>query len=65
MVQIQMLWAWAAGRLAKVRDEQDKDAGFTTLEWVAVAAIVLVAAIAIATVLMNRARTAADGVNVQ
>lgn len=65
MIQLQMLWAWAEARVGKIRDEENKDAGFTTLEWVAIAAVVIIAAIAIATVLMNKARTGADGINVQ
>ncbi|MHA3700750.1 hypothetical protein ACXR2U_01080 [Jatrophihabitans sp. YIM 134969] len=64
MLELQMLWAWVNGRIDKVRDEGD-EAGFTTLEWVAIAGVVIVAAIVVATVLMNKAKTGAGKINVQ
>ena len=64
MLELQMLWTWMTARIEKVRDQGD-DAGFTTLEWVAIAGVVIVAAILVATVLMNKAKSGAADVNVQ
>ncbi|MDT0262282.1 hypothetical protein [Jatrophihabitans lederbergiae] len=64
MIELQMLRAWANVRVATIREEGDED-GFTTLEWVAIAGIVIVAAIVVATVLMNKAKDGANNVNVQ
>lgn len=64
MLELRMLWTWMTARIEKVRDQGD-DAGFTTLEWVAIAGVVIVAAIVVATVLMNKAKTGANNVNVQ
>jgi len=64
MIELQMIWVWAQARIAKIREEGD-DAGFTTLEWMAIAGVVIVAAIIIAKVLMDKGKKAADGVNVQ
>lgn len=64
MTELQMLWAWVNVRIAKVRDEGN-DSGFTTLEWVAIAGVVIVAAIVVATILMNKAKDGANSVNVQ
>ncbi len=65
MIQLQMLWAWTNARIAKIREGSGDDAGFSTLEWVAIAGVVIVAAIVVATVLMNKAKTGANNVNVQ
>lgn len=71
MTELQMLWAWIDARIDQVRDKDaddtgsDNDAGFTTLEWVAIAGVVVVAAIIVATVLMNKAKDGANNVNVQ
>lgn len=65
MIEVQMLWAWANARVAKIRDEQGEDAGFSTLEWVALAGVIIIAAIVVATILMNKAKTGAGNVNVQ
>lgn len=65
MIELQMLWAWANARIGKIRAESGDDAGFSTLEWVAIAGVVIVAAIVVATILMNKAKTAAQNVNVQ
>lgn len=72
MSELQLLWAWMTAHLDSIRvrqherhDGQDPEAGFTTLEWVAIAAVVIVAAIVVATLLMNKAKTAAGNVNVQ
>lgn len=64
MLELQMLSAWANARIGKIRD-QSEDAGLTTLEWVAIAGVVIVAAIVVATVLMNKAKDGANSVNVQ
>lgn len=64
MLELQMLSAWANARIGKIRDGGE-DAGFTTLEWVAIAGVVIVAAIVVATVLMNKAKDGANSVNVQ
>ena len=64
MIQLQMLWAWTNARIDKVRDESG-DGGFSTLEWVAIAGVVIVAAIVVATILMNKAKDGANNVNVQ
>ena len=64
MTELQLLWAWVTTRIAQIRDDDD-DAGFSTLEWVALAGVILVAAIVVATVLMNKAKNAAKAVNVQ
>jgi hypothetical protein len=64
MNEIQMVIAWAAARVQIMRDNGD-DAGFSTLEWVALAGVIIIAAIAVATVLMTKAKTAAGKVNVQ
>jgi hypothetical protein len=65
MIQLQMLWAWANARIGKIREESGDDAGFSTLEWVAIAGVVIVAAIVVATILMNKAKDGANKVNVQ
>ena len=65
MNELQMLWAWANARIAKIREESGDDAGFSTLEWVAIAGVVIVAAIVVATILMNKAKDGANKVNVQ
>jgi hypothetical protein len=65
MIQLKMLWAWTNARIAKIREESGDDAGFSTLEWVAIAGVVIVAAIVVATILMNKAKTGANNVNVQ
>jgi len=70
MIELQLLWAWMHARLGKNRGTEDdgdegSDAGFTTLEWVAIAGVVIVAAIVIATILMNEAKTGANNVKVQ
>ena len=64
MTELVMIRVWVQARIAKVRDNGD-DAGFTTLEWVAIAAVIIVAAVIIATVLMNKGKKAANDVNVQ
>jgi hypothetical protein len=65
MIQLQMLWAWTNARIEKIREESGDDAGFSTLEWVAIAGVVIVAAIVVATILMNKAKDGANNVNVQ
>lgn len=65
MIELQMLWAWIDARIGKIRNQHGDDAGFTTLEWVAIAGVVIVAAIVVATVLMNKAKNGANKVNVQ
>ena len=65
MIQLQMLWAWTNARIDKIREESGDDAGFSTLEWVAIAGVVVVAAIVVATILMNKAKDGANNVNVQ
>jgi hypothetical protein len=65
MTELQVLWAWVNARIGKMREEHGDDAGFTTLEWVAIAAVVIVTAIVVATILMNKAKSGANKVNVQ
>ena len=65
MIQLQMLWMWTNARISKIREESGDDAGFSTLEWVAIAGVVIVAAIVVATILMNKAKDGANNVNVQ
>ncbi|WP_375504652.1 hypothetical protein [uncultured Jatrophihabitans sp.] len=65
MTELQMLWAWVNVRIGKIREDSGDDAGFTTLEWVAIAGVVIVAAIVVATILMNKAKDGANSVNVQ
>jgi hypothetical protein len=65
MIQLQILWAWTNARIGKIREESADDAGFSTLEWVAIAGVVIVAAIVVATILMNKAKDGANNVNVQ
>lgn len=70
MVELQVLWAWTAARIYTIRrhaspDGGESDGGFTTLEWVAIAGVVIVAAVTVATVLMNKAKQGANNVNVQ
>lgn len=67
MIQLRLLWAWLHARLGNHRDTDDGrgDAGFTTLEWVAIAGVVIVAAIVIATILMTTAKDGANNVKVQ
>ena len=69
MIHLQLLWAWMRARLGNDRDTDDgvdgSDAGFTTLEWVAIAGVVIVAAIVIATILMQTAKDGANNVKVQ
>ena len=63
MVEIQMVYWWAVLRLRTLRDHSDD--GFTVLEWVAGAAIVIAAAIIIATILMNKGKAKANQTNLQ
>ena len=63
MIELQLLWAWVHARIEVIRD--DDDAGFGTLEWVALAGVIVVAAIVVATVLMQKAKDGASRVNVQ
>lgn len=65
MTELQVLWAWVNARIGKAREEHGEDAGFATLEWVAIAGVVIVAAIVVATILMNKAKSGANNVNVQ
>jgi hypothetical protein len=65
MTELQVLWAWVQARIGEIREENGDDAGFTTLEWVAIAGVVIVAAIIIATILMNKGKSGANNVNVQ
>ena len=60
-----MVGAWAAERIGMIRAQAGDDAGFSTLEWVAIAGVVIVAAIVVATILMNKAKDGANSVNVQ
>ena len=39
MSELQMLWVWMTARVRVIRDQHGDDAGFTTLEWVAIAAV--------------------------
>ena len=66
MIHLQLLWAWTNARIDKIREEQGgDDAGFSTLEWVAIAGVVVVAAIVVATILMNKAKSGTNNINVQ
>ena len=65
MIQLHMLWAWTNARIGKIREDSGDDAGFSTLEWVAIAGVVIVAAIVVATTLMQKAKDGASNVNVQ
>ncbi len=67
MIELQLIAAWLNARIAKIRaeDEAGRQAGFSTLEWVALAGVIIIAAIAVATVLMNKAKTGAGRINVQ
>lgn len=69
MLELQMLWAWTTAGINALRHDEDGnrdiDGGFTTLEWVAIAGVVVAAAIVVATVLLNKAKTGANNVNVQ
>jgi hypothetical protein len=65
LIELQLVGAWAAGRIGRIRAKSSEDAGFSTLEWVAIAGVVIVAAIVVATILMNKAKDAANNVNVQ
>ena len=63
MVEIQMVYWWAVFRLHTLRDNRDD--GFTVLEWVAGAAIVIAAAIIIATILMSKGKAKANQTTLQ
>ena len=63
MIELQLLCVWVRARIEVIRD--DDDAGFGTLEWVALAGVVIVAAIVVATVLMQKAKDGASRVNIQ
>ena len=65
MIELQLVGAWAAERIGRIRAESGDDDGFSTLEWVAIAGVVIVAAIVVATILMNKAKDGANSVNVQ
>lgn len=65
MIELQLVSAWVAERIGWIRAESDDDAGFSTLEWVAIAGVVIVAAIVVATILMTKAKDGANSVNVQ
>jgi hypothetical protein len=65
VTELQVLWAWMSARIGKAREEHGGDAGFTTLEWVAITGVVIVVAIVVATILMDKARNGANNVNVQ
>ena len=64
MTELQVLWAWLTARVAKVRDNGD-DPGFTTLEWVAIAGVVIIAAIVGANILGNKGKGGANNATVQ
>ena len=64
MVEIRMVYWWALLRLRTLRDN-GRDDGFTVLEWVAGAAIVIAAAIIIATILMSKGKAKANQTNLQ
>ena len=64
MVEIRMVYWWAVLRLRTLRDNSGDD-GFTVLEWVAGAAIVIAAAIIIATILMSKGKEKANQTNLQ
>ena len=64
MVEIRMVYWWAVLRLRTLRDNRGDD-GFTVLEWVAGAAIVIAAAIIIATILMSKGKAKANQTNQQ
>lgn len=65
MIELQLLWAWATDRIDSLREKSRDEAGFATLEWVALAGVVVVVAIVVATILMDKAKNAANAVNVQ
>ena len=65
MIELQLVSTWATERIGRIRAESSDDAGFSTLEWVAIAGVVIVAAIVVATILMNKAKDGANSVNVQ
>jgi hypothetical protein len=65
VTELLLIRAWVNARIAKIRDNGE-DAGFTTLEWVAIAAVVVAGAIVIAIILMNKGKKAANNnVNLQ
>jgi hypothetical protein len=65
LIELQLLSTWTATRISRIRAQAGDDAGFSTLEWVAIAGVVIVAAIVVATILMNKAKDGANSVNVQ
>ena len=65
MTEMTMLYAWAQARLRQLRHGDSDDAGFGTLEWVALAGVIIIAAIVVATTLMNTAKDGAARVKVQ
>jgi hypothetical protein len=65
LIELQLVGAWATERISRIREESGDDAGFSPREWVAIAGVVIVAAIVVATILMNKAKDGANSVNVQ
>lgn len=65
MTELRVLWAWVNARIGKAREEYGDDAGFTVLEWVAIAGVVVAAAVIIATMLVGKAKGGAAKINLQ
>jgi hypothetical protein len=67
MIELQMARTYVRAHLDRVRADidEDDDAGFTTLEWMAIAGVVVAAAIIIAVIVMNKAKDASNNINVQ
>ena len=64
MLELQMVYWWAVARIRAIRDNGE-DAGMIAVEWIALAAIAIAAAITIGLIVYNKAKSKANTVNVQ
>lgn len=64
MLEFQMVYWWAAARIRAIKDNGE-DSGLVALEWMAIAAIAIAAAIVIGLVMYNKGKTKANQTNLQ
>jgi hypothetical protein len=64
MIEIRLIWAWLASRAAALR-EADRDSGVETLSWVVLTALIVAAAIAVAAIIIAKAKSAANNIQLQ
>jgi hypothetical protein len=67
MLEFQLVYWWAANRIRTIRDRRDHhaDRGLVALEWMAIAAVAIAAAIIIGIVMYNKGKAKANSTNLQ